>query len=218
MGIRPAPSKSVAQESLQLIPFQPFTSTSSHTKNYVPIVPKSQIIQIDHNKIPFQVSVAKNSTITPVATHNIAGSISPYFTNINYKILKVIKTSPLLKAKDLTSQAILSKMKSFDALTIMLKSPKLSQFYKCMGRDCSFTTDSITLYCQHYAKHDGSTDKKKDNSSYDFQKCAYCHTILHDWKEVQQHMEEKHEHCRYQCNYCFYRAITPSYVQIHQVF
>lgn len=87
-----------------------------------------------------------------------------------------------------------------------------------MGRDCSFTTDSITLYCQHYAKHDVSIDKKRENCTYDFQKCAYCHTVLRDWKEVQQHMEEKHEHCRYQCNYCFYRAISPSYVQIHQVF
>ncbi|XP_047351977.1 uncharacterized protein LOC124950004 isoform X1 [Vespa velutina] len=213
---QPVPNKSAAQESLQLIPVQSLTSTSSHTTNYVPIVPKSKIIQIEHNKLPFQVSVGKNTTIAPVTTHNITGSKSPSLTNLNYKILKVVKTSPLLKAKDLTSQSILTKLKSSDAYTAMLKPQKLSQFYKCMARDCSFTTDSITLYCQHYAQHDMCVNKKKDNSSYDYQKCAYCHTILSDWTQMQQHMEEKHEHCRYQCNCCFYRAIAPSYVQIHQ--
>jgi len=34
---------------------------------------------------------------------------------------------------------------------------------------------------------------------------------------MQTHLWEKHGACRYQCVYCFYRAVTPSYVQQHQV-
>ncbi|KAK2585474.1 hypothetical protein KPH14_010131 [Odynerus spinipes] len=160
--------KSATQESVQLIPVQSLTSTSSivsstsHTTNYVPIVPKSKIIHIEHR----------------------AGSTS------------------------------LSN--SSDAYAAMLKPAKLSQLYKCMGRDCSFTTDSISLYYQHFTQHNMSSNKKKDSAPSDYQKCAYCYMVLNDWTQMKQHIEEKHAHCRYQCSNCFYRAIAPSYVQIHQ--
>lgn len=135
-------------------------------------------------------------------------------SNLNYRSrkIKVIRSPSSANAKDMSLSSFATKLKSAEAYAAMLTEPKLAHFYKCMGHNCSYTTDSLTLYSQHYVQH------YEDNMiTHNYDKCAYCYTSVSNWIDMKTHLEEKHSHCRYQCGYCFYRAIVPSYVQQHQV-
>lgn len=129
--------------------------------------------------------------------------------------VKVIRM-PTLNSKDVSLLSLASKFKSVEAYATLLTEPKLAHFFKCMDRDCSFTTDCITTYSQHYLEHENAS-KQNSTASNDYDKCAYCFTPFDTCCKMKTHLLEKHSHCRYQCGYCFYRAIIPSYVQEHQV-
>lgn len=143
-------------------------------------------------------------------------STSPSILNFKRKYIKVIRP-PALASKEISLSSFAIKLKSVEAYAAMLTEPKLAHFFKCMGRNCSYTTDIETLYYQHYLQHQEEANKQNSTVSYDYEKCAYCYVSLNDWISMKAHLWRKHSHCRYQCGYCFYRAIMPSYVQQHQV-
>lgn len=207
-------------ETVKLIPVKSISpspvsvTTTQLTTNFIPIAPKSKIIQVD-NKLSFPISTNKNSIMTPMSTRTVSVAGSPQSSNLNYKILKVVRTPTILKPKEPVPPPTAIKLKSADAYNTMLKATKLIHLYKCMA--CRFTTDILAQYHQHYLQHASEAEKKKLSPPFDYQKCAYCHMILEDWNQMKIHIDEKHAHCRYQCIYCFYRAVVPSYVQIHQV-
>ncbi|KAL0129058.1 hypothetical protein PUN28_004033 [Cardiocondyla obscurior] len=148
----------------------------------------------------------------PVAT---SSKNSSPISLLNYRRKKVIHSTVPINSKDVSLSTAASKLKSAEAYAAMLTEPKLVHFFKCMGHNCSYTTDSHKLYAQHYAQH-ASSVKQKSTEPHDYQKCAYCYTSLNDFVSMKAHLWEKHSHCQYQCGYCFYRAIVPSYVQQHQ--
>lgn len=209
-------------ETVKLIPVKSLSpspvsvSASQLTTNFIPIAPKSKIIQVD-NKLSFPISTNKSAVVTPVNARTMSVAGSSQQPNLNYKILKVVRTPALIKPKEPVAPTTAVKLKSADAYNAMLKAAKLIHLYKCMARDCRFTTDILTQYQQHYLQHANEIEKKKVSPPYDYQKCAYCYMVLEDWNQMKIHIDEKHAHCRYQCIYCFYRAVAPSYVQIHQV-
>lgn len=213
--------QSAASEMVKLIPVKsispsPGSVTATQlTTNFIPIAPKSKIIQVDSNKLSFPLSVSKNTVVTPVTTRTVTVGGSSQPSNLNYKIVKVVRTPNILKPKDPVTPPAAIKLKSIDVYNAMLKPIKLTHLYKCMGRDCYFTTDVVEQYHQHYHQHVSKTEKNTP-PPFDYQKCAYCYMVLKDWNQMKSHIEDKHAHCRYQCSYCFYRAITLSYVQIHQ--
>ncbi|XP_050490929.1 uncharacterized protein LOC126873772 isoform X2 [Bombus huntii] len=189
-------------EKVKLIPVKslspsPVVTTTQLTTNFIPIAPKSTIIQID-SKLPL---------VTP----------SQSSQNLNYKIVKLVRTPALIKSKEPLATVSAVKLKSADAYKAMLKATKLIHLYKCMARDCRFSSDVLSIYHQHYLQHVNQTENTTKPPPFDYQKCAYCYMILEDWNQMKTHIDEKHAHCRYQCMYCFYRAIVPSYVQIHQI-
>ncbi|XP_076761656.1 uncharacterized protein LOC143429775 [Xylocopa sonorina] len=211
-------------EALKLIPMKSLSpapvsvTTTQLTANFIPIAPKSKIIQVD-NKLSFPITTTKSTVVNQANTRTVTVTGSPQPSNLNYKILKVVRTpaikptvTPIIKPKEMAM-----KLKSTDCYHAMLKASKLVQLYKCMARECRFTTDTLAQYHQHYIQHTIEVEKRNMLPPYDFQKCAYCYTTLEDWTQLKTHMDEKHAYCRYQCMYCFYRAIVPSYVQIHQM-
>lgn len=178
----------------------------------------------------FPIKSPPTSLAKSVSTHRLATNFVPIAPKMrqvtvssaspsNLKILKVVRTPvPLVKSSKDTSFSIAMKLKSRDAYAAMLTETKLIHFFKCMGRDCHYTTDSISLYSEHYLQHCNETSKRNNSiPPYDYEKCAYCYISLNNWNSMKTHLWEKHSSCRYQCVYCFYRAITPSYVQQHQV-
>lgn len=211
-----------ATETVKLIPVKSLSpvpvsvTTTQIGTNFIPIAPKSKIIQIE-NKLSFPLSTSKSAVMAPLNTRTVAVTASSPPTNLNYKILKVVRTPTILKPKEPASPPAAVKFKSADAYSAMLKASRLIHLYKCMVRDCRYTTDVLNQYHQHYLQHVSEAEKKKLTPPFDCQNCAYCYTVLDDWNQMKLHIEEKHAHCRYQCIYCFYRAVAPSYVQIHQV-
>lgn len=195
------------------------TTTTTHLTNFVPIAPAPKIIPLDSNsKVAFQ-ALSNTSVASSIPLPVTVSSTAPP-SNLNYKIFKVVRAPPLIKPKTVESKtssisSIVIKLKSMEAYTTMMKELKLVHFYKCMGRDCHYTTDSLKLYAQHYHQH--CEEVSNVAPPYDFQKCAYCYMTLLDWNNMKAHLWEKHSHCRYQCAYCFFRALVPSYVQQHQV-
>ncbi|XP_036142229.1 uncharacterized protein LOC105830364 isoform X2 [Monomorium pharaonis] len=136
--------------------------------------------------------------------------------NCGSKKFKLIRTlMPSGVTKEIAPLSI--KFKSADAYALMLTKPKLSHFYKCMDTNCDFTTDVETEYANHYLKHYIEASKAVSATPRDYEKCAYCYASWSDWLAMKIHLWEKHSHCRYQCGYCFYRAVVPSYVQQHQM-
>lgn len=157
-------------------------------------------------------------TVAPKTQSVITSSTSPSTCapTLNYRSRKIKVIPSSTNSKDTSFSAFAIKLKSVEVYAAMLTEPKLAHFFKCMDRNCSYTTDSITSYSQHYLQHE-ETRKQNSTVSHDYQKCAYCCISLNDWTSMKTHLWEKHSHCRYQCGYCFYRAIIPSYVQQHQV-
>ncbi|XP_076396772.1 uncharacterized protein LOC100877621 isoform X2 [Megachile rotundata] len=210
-------------ETVKLIPVKslsptPVSVTAAHRgATFIPIAPKTKKIIAVNNKLPFPLSGNKTTVMTPTTTRTVTVGGSPQSPNLNYKIVKVVRTPTVLKSAESTvSSTTVVKLKSVDAYNAMLKRTKLAQLYKCMERDCRFTTDVLAQYQQHYLQHTNEAEKKK-GSQPDYQKCAYCYMVLENWNQMKVHMEDKHAHCRYQCSFCFYRAIVPSYVQVHQL-
>lgn len=194
---------------------------------------KTQTIQptTSEHMTLFPIKNLPTTSVKPVSTNRLATNFVPIAPKMqqvtvssanppNLKILKVVRTPmPLITvSKDVPTSSIAPKIKSVEAYTAMLTETKLVHFFKCMDRDCHYTTDSMSLYSQHYQQHCSEANKKNNSvQSYDYKKCAYCHMSLNNWTSMQTHLWEKHGPCRYQCVYCFYRALTPSYVQQHQV-
>jgi len=212
----------ITSEHVTLLPIKSLSPSvskpvTSHlmSTNFVPIAPASKVIPLDSSKVAFQ-SLNKTNITNPI-TRPIAVSSASSSSNLNYKILKVVRTPTLIKPKEPSISSTVIKLKSINAYTTMLKELKLVHFYKCMSRECHFTTDSLTLYGQHYHQHQEEVSKQNNLPPHDFQKCAYCCMTVNDWTNMKIHLWERHSHCRYQCAYCFYRACVPSYVQQHQV-
>ena len=161
----------------------------------------------------------KTSTLTSLSPINNKPNPNVISTNSSpLKIVKVMSNSTLLKQKEiLPGPQFAIKLKNAAAYNEMLKSEKLRQLYKCMGRDCAYTTDDVENFQRHFEIHATTCDINNSTVPYDFKKCAYCYSALGNWCQMEQHYEEKHAYCEFQCSYCFYRAISQSYVEIHQV-
>ncbi|XP_018362420.1 PREDICTED: uncharacterized protein LOC108760768 isoform X3 [Trachymyrmex cornetzi] len=142
-------------------------------------------------------------------------SSSTSLSTFNYRSrkIKVIRMPVLNNSKDTSPASFAIKLKSMEVYARMLTEPKLAHFYKCMGHNCSFTTDLPLDYSKHYTKH--YEEASEQNAHYD--KCAYCYISTNNWNEMKTHLATKHLHCRYQCGYCFYRSFVPSYVRQHQI-
>lgn len=158
-----------------------------------------------------------NFLIIASKTQLTISSTNPPALNYRSRKVKVIRSPSSTNSKDMSLSSSATKLKFVEAYAAMLTEPKLSHFFKCMSYNCSYTTDSVTLYSQHYLQHYEEANKQNSTVSHNYEKCAYCYLSLNDWTSMKTHLWEKHSHCRYQCGYCFYRAIVPSYVQQHQV-
>lgn len=188
--------------NLNQIPISKAVTTHLTTK-FVPIHPKPGIIALE------------NTNIALPRMRPIKKKIPP----TNCKIFKVLQAPPtLLKSKtEMPIASFVAKLKSAKAYSTMRRPCKLIHFFKCMCRECCYTTDNLAEFCDHYIQHSKEAVKQNVKPPCDYQKCVYCYGIMEEWNDVKTHMWAKHSHCRFQCGYCFYRAAALCYVQQHQV-
>ncbi|KAK0167443.1 hypothetical protein PV327_004842 [Microctonus hyperodae] len=160
--------------------------------------------------------VGRLPVIPPAAAKCIKLSPIPIApTPKNVKILKVVRDQSLFKQKDSGNISCAPKLKTVEAYANMLSASKLRHLYKCMGRSCTFSTDSVEEFGRHYQKHAESVDPK-EKPPHDHETCPYCTEYLSTWESMRSHFKIKHTFCSFQCSYCFYRAFTQSYVELHQ--
>ncbi|XP_057319412.1 uncharacterized protein LOC130663885 [Microplitis mediator] len=155
------------------------------------------------------VSSTSNTVTVPRPTSSTPGSK-------NFKIVKVLRRgSTILKPKDPGQNTAASKLKNPDAYKAMLTVSKLRHLYKCMSRSCSFSTDSCDAFGKHFQRH-AEFNSNQSSDVCDYQRCAYCDDLSKTWEDMQAHYKSRHSFCSFQCTYCFYRAFTQSYVELHQ--
>jgi hypothetical protein len=190
-------------ETVKLIPLNiPATSRPvAKPENYISIGGQPTVaIKIDSKGVATPLAVASaGSTPTNLVTS----------TNQPFKLVKIASPEQV---------SIAIKLKSANIYEKMLKDDKLIHMFKCMGRDCCFTTSNEPAFNKHLKIHDDDIVNKMNNSdSKDYFKCAYCYINCKSYEELISHLKHMHIFCRYCCKYCFYRAFAYSYVEIHQV-
>lgn len=97
--------------------------------------------------------------------------------------------------------------KSKEKFKKMLKKSALRQFYKCIGENCSFTTNSDSTFKRHLEKY--HFEKLEDTLV-----CPYCSYHFKTVKELITHYEF-HMYRQFSCSLCFYSSISPETVYCH---
>jgi len=208
VNVKGAPSLTVATKTTTSVPKAPISSVSAVKGLEVQVAatkapqkgrPPSAVLPPP----PVPVTPASNTVLTTVISKNKL----PHKTAVAPSYAKASKVPSAYKE--------------------MIKPVKLRHLYKCMGRLCCYTTDSMAYFAKHYNEHEiqlqqqFAAEKKKGRPSAskisDWQQCAYCCAMQTSLDGVLSHIHTEHAHCLYQCAYCFYRAVTKSYVVLHQV-
>lgn len=93
----------------------------------------------------------------------------------------------------------------------MLNLNCLSALFKCMGVNCCFYTNDMTVFEKHLRLH--FLFQNRGEAS--FMSCSYCNFKGKLDHELALHVNSKHGAAKYQCAYCFYRSYGPQ-VETHQ--
>ncbi|KAJ8678941.1 hypothetical protein QAD02_014728 [Eretmocerus hayati] len=183
-------------ETVKLIPISipPTSKTAQKQDNFISIGGQQAVAIKIHSQspIPTSASIANSTNAAPI------------------KLVKVI-TSP-------EQVTVAFKLKSADVYEKMLKEDKLTHMYKCMGRDCCFSTSNEQSFKKHIGMHmnENLASNINHDEPKDFLKCAYCYCDNAQMDDLMNHLKTMHTFCRYCCRYCFYRGFADSYVELHQ--
>ncbi|XP_059487483.1 uncharacterized protein LOC132203613 isoform X2 [Neocloeon triangulifer] len=94
----------------------------------------------------------------------------------------------------------------------MLEPGRLQKMYKCMARNCSFSSVIPEKFIKHIDKHKSlSVGRIKD-----WQECVYCMELYGSGQQLIDHIHKEHNKFVFQCSLCFFRAATDSHVFFHQ--
>ncbi|XP_048482575.1 uncharacterized protein LOC105393942 isoform X2 [Plutella xylostella] len=94
-------------------------------------------------------------------------------------------------------------------LDLMMSSEKLAHVFKCGGRFCSFTSDSLEDALQHASAHQRLGG---ENALV----CAYCSFDAGgNAIDLVSHVFKEHGSCVYCCKWCFYRGFSGPLVEAH---
>lgn len=110
--------------------------------------------------------------------------------------------------------------KSIEATGLLLREPSLVALFKCMAKNCYFSTGDANKMLQHLQYHEDyvstqqiSTNEQLDHLSW--LECCYCDTMVDTCNLLVQHIETEHKASIYQCPYCFYRSAATANVEAH---
>ncbi|KAL4704386.1 hypothetical protein ACJJTC_017620 [Scirpophaga incertulas] len=107
------------------------------------------------------------------------------------------------------NQAEVISQKHRVVLDAMLNKNKLVHVFKCAGRYCSYTSDSIEDSLLHASTHQRIGGEKSLI-------CTYCDfDCFGNAIDLVMHVFKAHSQCPYVCGYCFYRAASTQLVLAH---
>ncbi|XP_063239436.1 uncharacterized protein LOC134540552 isoform X1 [Bacillus rossius redtenbacheri] len=118
--------------------------------------------------------------------------------------------------KTTTAQRSVKSSKSPDAYRAMLEPARLQRLFKCMHPTCEFATGAEARFVAHARVHERALGPAARARLQDWNRCAYCCEACATAGELVAHVVREHGYCLYQCAYCFFRAMSPTYVLLHQ--
>lgn len=133
-------------------------------------------------------------------------------------------TTPAVGVRQLKPWTDTVSSKTAEVMECLLWDTAMFATYKCMGRDCVFTSNCRDIMEQHLLFHEQYQNTAMseaesalvcENKVRDYLECAYCHKIGASIKELMDHISEVHGNSAYQCQYCFYRSIDAYSVVVH---
>lgn len=104
-----------------------------------------------------------------------------------------------------------SDCKKERAVVAMLQNKCLYDLYKCMGKDCEYTTNDSAQFSKHQQDH----KKSQQHDSNIYGRCPYCNFVANITSNLIMHIRHDHMLEGFACNFCFYRAITEFNVILH---
>lgn len=83
--------------------------------------------------------------------------------------------------------------------------------YKCMGSNCSFSSDDDKLFLDHLLVHMNTSMEDIGN----FLKCSYCLFKGAVAPELVNHLVNYHRADKFTCPRCFFQSVAAMNVQLH---
>lgn len=165
------------------------------------------------NQAPGQLQISSAISLSsaaiinfPVATTTVLNTSGSGCSGVNDNPLKPWTKCPLSK--------------SMHATELLMREISLVALFKCMAKDCYFSTGDAKKMLQHLQYHEDyvstqqiSTNEQLDHLSW--LECCYCDTMVDTCNLLVQHIESEHKASIYQCPYCFYRSAATANVEAH---
>lgn len=146
--------------------------------------------------------IATNSVPTPPATTGVPKL--PTMANLR---LNTVRLKPWTNMVTTKNQ---------EHCRSMLEEISLHCLYKCMARQCAFTTSNRFFMEQHLQLHEEHHVGGPNSPRKCWLECAYCDLIAPNTAALLVHIDVEHASCGFQCNLCFYRSRDPTNVVVHQ--
>lgn len=102
--------------------------------------------------------------------------------------------------------------KTAEVIDHLLCDVSMFALFKCMGRNCGFSSDQKDQMDKHLELHDNAGNR----NAREYLECAYCERKEKSPNDLLNHITETHAGSVYQCQYCFYRSVDAYSVLIHQ--
>ncbi|XP_047032782.1 uncharacterized protein LOC124639458 [Helicoverpa zea] len=159
--------------------------------------------------IPTADEAAKEVPSFPIIQSVVSlGAADPPLPSPTYPTMRQeVKSKETFKYEE--AQALVMSNKHRVVLETMMARDKLVKVYKCAGRFCSFTSDSLEDALLHASTHQriGGVDALN---------CSYCDfNAMGNAIDLVMHVFKEHGHCQYSCGQCFYRAAASQSVGAH---
>ncbi|XP_059612404.1 uncharacterized protein LOC132258886 [Phlebotomus argentipes] len=130
-----------------------------------------------------------------------------------------LKPTPLNQAFCLKPWTKKPCLKAPQLVMKMLQRDAIFAAYKCMGMECSYSTNDEYVMIMHLSSHDKMIEDQMETTTItdtsSWLECCYCDYMAGSTRDLISHVNKEHLYCEYLCPKCFYRACNANYVARH---
>lgn len=173
--------------------------------SYIAVRPISQLLPREIDKINTPIALTKIGSVVSLGEITVTpAQPSPvYPTNAE----PAAQPAKLFLYEDVQAEVMSKKHRV--VLDAMMSEENLVRVYKCAGRFCSFTTDTVDDALLHATAHQRVGGEGA-------LKCAYCnYDACDNGIDLVMHVFNDHSRCQFCCPMCFYRAAACQLVEVH---
>lgn len=205
----PAPIPAIQMDESSGFPFKITSVTTQPEEEQSPSQPQQQ-----QHEFPFAIAnvmslADQQKEPSPRPLPSSPPPLSPLPPALPASSKKPTTHKVVLKDVPVVKTANTSK-KSPEAVAVMLQLQNLVNLYKCPEYFCSYSTNNRCSFQHHLKIHSAFT---KESALIPCMYCDYGNSLEH----VVIHVDARHGKCMFCCPWCFYRALTKTYVNCHMM-